>query len=151
MKRFITIPAYLWAVACMLLIPVTFMGNNGFAKQLARLPFMKVNPIYTGGETDRSYQKDSLTITINKPVFEALIGENSKGFVQIRFAPADSLPKTIIQSIDYNNDGTNDFDLTIHTINGDTKYESRNEHCTGLNVSSKVKKDWVIRINLLKE
>jgi hypothetical protein len=151
MKKLIQIPAYLWAVVCMLLIPITFMGNNGFAKQLAKLPFMKVNPIYTGGDPDRSYQVDSLHITINKPVFQALIGESSKGFVQVRFSPAVSLPATIAQSIDFNNDGSSDFYLTINTVTGDTEYRSQNKLCTGLNVSSRLKKDWVVRINLVKE
>jgi hypothetical protein len=151
MKKFIQIPAYIWAVICMLLIPITFMGNNGFAKQLAKLPFMKVNPIYTGGDPDRSYQVDSLTITINKPVFEALIGESTKGFVQVRFSPAGSLPSTIVQSIDFNNDGSNDFYLAINTKTGDTEYRAQNTLCAGLNVSSRVKKDWVVRINLVKE
>lgn len=151
MKRTIQIFAYTWAIICALLIPVTFMGNNQFAKLLAKLPFMKVNPVYTGGEADRTIVKDSLKITINKPVFAALIGESSEGFVQVKFSDSIQLPKIIKHEIDYNNDGSPDFILNVNTISGNTKLEPLNKNVIALIVSSKVKNDWIVRVRLLNK
>ncbi|BDX38806.1 hypothetical protein CYCD_21610 [Tenuifilaceae bacterium CYCD] len=147
MKQLLSIPAYIWAIICMLLIPATFIGNTQFAKQLARLPFMKVNPIYSGGDIDRSYQQDSITVTINKPVFAALIGTSSKGFVQVTFS--GKLPETINSAIDYNSDNQPDFNVTINTATNSTKFEALSENVTGLNVSSRVKDCWIVRANIL--
>jgi hypothetical protein len=149
MKKIWIFPAYLWASLCIILIPVTFMGNDGLARQLAKLSFMKVNPIYSGGETDHSYSHDSLTITINKPVFEALIGESAKGFVQVRFSAGDKLPGHIAEEIDYDNDGKSDFRVSIDTSTGDTQFESLNPDVLSLLVSSKVYDAWIIRIELI--
>lgn len=134
---------------CVLLIPITFVGNDYFARQFARLPFMKVNPIYTGGDIARSYVQDDMTITINKPVFESLVGSSSKGFVQVKFSGVKQLPTLIHQAIDYNDDGEPDFNLDINTLTGDTKFESLSEYVSALNVSSKVKNDWVVRVIVL--
>jgi len=148
MKKLRTIPAYLWAIACVFLIPVTFIGNDGFAKQLAKLPFMKVNPIYSGGEIDRIVGDSSLKITIYKPVFEALIGESSTGFVQVKFEGDSLLPDKINSEIDFDNDGKTDFKLEIDTRNNQTQFEDFNQLVTGLSVSQKVKDYWIARIEL---
>jgi hypothetical protein len=151
MKKTIQIFAYIWAIICVLLIPVTFMGNDQLASMLAKLSFMKVNPVYSGGETDRIIVKDSLIITINKPVFAALIGESSEGFVQIKFSDSTHLPETIRQEIDYNNDGTGDFVLNINTFSNQTHLVPINENVRDLIISSKVKKDWIVRVGLVNE
>ena len=119
---------YIWAIICVLLIPITFMGNMYFSKQLVKLPFMRVNPVFTGGEINRVIEDNDLTISIYKPVFEALIGESSRGFVQVKFSTKDKLPETIDRIIDYNNDGVNDFRLIVNTKTGATGIEPLNSH-----------------------
>lgn len=151
MKKIIQIFAYTWAFVCVLLIPITFMGNYQFATILSKLSFMKVSPVFTGGETARTIEKDSLKIIINKPVFEALIGKSSKGFVQIKFSGNNNLPKIINQEIDFNNDGTPDFKLYINTISNDTKLESINKNIRALIISSKAKDGWIVRVGIAKE
>ncbi len=147
MKRLLSIPSYIWAIICMFLIPITFIGNDYFAKKIATLPFMKVNPIYTGGDSARCFKQDSMTITINKPVFESLIGTSSKGFVQVKFA--GELPELIQSNIDYDNDSITDFSLNINTLTGDTKLNDLSKQVTGLAVSSKVKNYWIVRVEIL--
>ena len=148
-KNPLTIPAYIWAIICMLLIPVTFIGNNYFAQKFAHLPFMKVNPKFTGGDIARSYEKDSLNITIYKPVFESLIGTSTNGFVQVKFSGAKQLPSLIHSVIDYDGDGKPDFDLNINTLTNDTKFESFSKYVTKIDVSSKVKDYWIVRVKIL--
>jgi hypothetical protein len=148
MRKLLQIPAYIWAVLCLLLIPVTFIGSQTFAERLAQLPFMKVNPIYSGGEVVRTIEDQGLKTEIYNPVFEALFGENSRGFVQIRLSSADSLPAKIEREIDYDNDTTADFTLYVNTLTGETKIEPVNNLVTGVTVSSPVKEAWVVRVGL---
>ena len=149
MKNPLTIPAYTWAIICMLLIPVTFIGNNYFAQKFAQLPFMKVNPKFTGGDIARSYAEDSMNITIYKPVFESLIGTSSSGFVQIRFSGVTQLPSLIHSSIDYDGDAKPDFCIDVNTLTGNSKLESLSPYVSKIDVSSKVKNDWIVRIKIL--
>ena len=132
----------------MLLIPVTFMGSSGFAKSLAKLPFMKIHPAFSGGEADRSYLSDSLTVTINRPVFPALFGEAKNGFVQVKFSGKEPLPPMIRDTIDYNKDGSADFTLEINTASGETSVHPLNEKVKTTCLSAKVKEDWIIRVDL---
>ena len=146
MKKLSSIPSYIWAIFCMFLIPITFMGNDSFAKKIATLPFMKVNPVYTGGDSLFSYQQDSIVITVNKPVFAALTGTSNNGYVQVKYT--GKLPENIQSRIDYNQDGHADFDLNINTLNGETKLNALTAGVKELQVSSKVKDYWVVRVNL---
>ena len=148
MKTLRTIPAYIWAVICVFLIPAAFIGNEGFAKQMAKLPFMKINPIYAGGEVARIIHDSTLIISINKPVFEALIGESSEGFVQIKFEGDSLLPEMISQKIDFDNDGVQDFKLVINTKTNDTQFEAFNKDVIDLGISSKVKDFWIVRVEV---
>jgi hypothetical protein len=149
MKKLISIPAYLWAVMCFLLVPITFIQNGAFAKQLAKLPFMKVHPIYSGGELNRKYQEDSLFIAVNQPVKAALFND-SKQMVQVTFSTKGQLPEWIDQTIDYNFDASPDFEVVINTLNGETKLTPLSTTVKSLYASSKVKENWVIRVNLEK-
>jgi len=149
MKKILIFPSYLWAIVCVILIPATFMGNDFFARQLATMPFMKVNPIYTGGDSLRSYRQDSLKITVNKPVFEALVGTSRKGFVQVKYA--GNLPENLQGAIDYDNDGKSDFSLCINTLTGKTEMKPLSKFVLGLDVSSRVKDCWVVRVKLLNK
>lgn len=149
MKRLLIIPAYLWAIACLFLIPVTFIGSDSFARQLSKLPFMKVNPIYTGGEITNSINEPGLNTYIYKPVFEALIRESKVGFVQVKFSsPSDTLPEIITKTIDYNLDDSNDFVLEVNTYSGKTILTSLNPLVENVNISSRLKNEWVVRVGL---
>jgi hypothetical protein len=148
MKRLLTIPAYLWAIACLLIVPIAFYSNDSLAKQLAKLPFMKIHPRYSGGEVYKTYQKDSLKITVNKPVFESLIGKSRNGFVQVMFSAERTLPAEIDENIDYDDDGNPDFRVCINTATGATNITSMTPLVKSLLASSRVYDNWIIRINL---
>ena len=149
MKKFLSITAYTWAFVCVLIVPLTFIGNNYFAHKLATLPFMKINPKYSGGEVSRTYNKDSLIISIGKPVFPSLFGSAGKGFVQVKFSGRDKLPEIINQTIDYDNDGRPDFTIRINTVANETEFSSMSPLFTGLNISSRVKNYWLIRADMI--
>jgi hypothetical protein len=147
MKKIRSLPAYCWAAICFLLIPVTFIKNDTLAMKMAELPFMKVHPIYSGGELNREYKKDSLIIRVNKPVDATLFGGGNQ-VVQVTFSRKGQLPGLIDQTIDYNFDNHPDFKVTINTISGETNLIPIDKTVESLWLSSKVKEDWVIRVNL---
>jgi hypothetical protein len=147
MKKLLTVSAYLWAVVCLVLIPVVFFKNDTLASQLATLPFMKVHPKYSGGELNRKYEKDSLVIMVNKPVNIALFGDKRQ-MVQMAFSRKGNLPGLIDQTVDYNFDNNPDFKVTINTTSGETNLTPLDQTVKSLSASSRVKDDWVIRVNL---
>jgi len=148
MKKFIAIPAYLWAIACFLIVPVTFISNDSLASQLAKLPFMKIHPRYSGGEINRSYLSGGLQVTVNKPVYWSRIASGSSGFVQVAFSAIDSLPVTIHENIDFDFDNKPDFNVLIDTKTGTTQLKQQNLKVKSVDVSSRVKNNWVIRVNI---
>ena len=123
MKKIRHILAIKWAFACIFLILAVFMGAPKIFETMRKLSFMKISPLFTGGDSNYVVEKDSLTIKINKPVFEALIGEANEGFVQLTFSGKTELPKLIDQEIDYNNDKIADLKLKINTLENITEFE----------------------------
>jgi hypothetical protein len=151
MKKILSIPAYLWAIACFLLIPVTFIKNDAFAEQLAKLPFMKIHPVYSGGDLENKFERDDLVVAVNKPVNTAVFGKGKKEMVQVTFSATGGLPELIDQTIDYDFDTHPDFQVIINTTNGETNLTPLNPVVKSIWASSKVKENWVIRVNLQKE
>ena len=151
MKKYLKIPAYVWAFACLLLVPVTFIKNETLARGMAHLPFMKVHPKYSGGKINRSYLTDGLHITVFEPVYSGLRGRGKNGFVQVTFAGIKQMPDSIHESIDYNMDGNADFTVKINTRNGVTGISAINPVIKSLEVSSKVKSDWLIRVKVMRD
>ena len=148
MKKLLSIVGYSWAVLCLILIPATFIGNNAFANMLAKFSFMKVNARYSGGDLDHVVAKNDYKIEINKPVFTALVGESSEGFVQVKWIAGKELPPVINDTIDFDGNGLPDFSVNIDTKSGKTELKSFDKNVIGLRISSKVKESWLIRVDL---
>jgi hypothetical protein len=150
MKKLLSIPGYLWATACLILIPVTFVKNDALAGQLARLSFMKIHPKFSGGAERIAYEKEGLHIAVFEPVYNGITGKGQEGFVQVKFSGADKLPASINEAIDYDLNGSPDFKVSINTLDGVTKIEKLNNHVQSIQVSARVKDYWLIRVNVLK-
>jgi hypothetical protein len=146
MKKLLAVPAYIWAVACLFIMMVTFINNDALAKQMAKLSFMKIHPKYQGGELNRSYEENGLKISVNKPVNQAVLKNSHKGYVQVTFASEGPLPTFITRKIDYDFNGSTDFVVSINTTNGKTLINSQTPAVKSLQASSRVKKNWVIRV-----
>lgn len=93
-KKIISILAYTWAVACILIVFTIFIGSETLTRLSMKLPFMKLDPVYSGGAIVNSYPSDSLLIEVHEPVFSALFGESREGFIQIAFKPGKALSVT---------------------------------------------------------
>jgi len=150
MKKIRIIPAYIWAAACFILIPITFIKNDALAEKLARLPFMKIHPRYSGGDERIAYINKGLHITVFEPVYSGIKGKGSDGFVQVKFAGTNKMPGTINEAIDYDLNGDPDFEVSINTSDGVTTLEKLNNHVQSVQVSSKVKDYWLVRVNVVR-
>jgi hypothetical protein len=150
MKKLRIIPAYIWASICLILIPVTFIKNDALAEKLARLPFMKIHPRYSGGDERIAYIDNGLHISVYEPVYSGITGKGSDGFVQVKFAGTANIPAAINQAIDYDLDGESDFRVSIITATGVTTLEKIDARVRSLQVSSRVKDYWLIRVNVVR-
>lgn len=148
MNKMKSILGIIWALAGLIIIIVLFPGLTGYSKALSSAPFMRINPNYSGGEIFYSKSHAEYKIDIRKPVFSGLTGEKEHGFIQLDWR--GNLASYLIDTIDYNNDGENDFIININTLNSETELEPLNGKVTGLNISTSTSYGWSSRINLIK-
>jgi hypothetical protein len=112
---------------------------------------MKIHPKFSGGKVVRSYLRKGLQVTLHEPVFSGISGKGSRGFVQVSFAAIDSLPGKIHEIIDYNSDDIPDFAVSVNTKTGVTLLDVAGPQVISLQVSSRVKADWVVRVNIKRQ
>ncbi len=83
------------------------------ATGLAGMPFMKINPNYTGGEVAFREISPACTLVVHKPVFNGFLRERKEGFVQVDWR--GKIPEIISDTIYYDGNGTKDFLVSIDT------------------------------------
>jgi hypothetical protein len=149
MKKFKLITGICWAFAGLLLILILFPALNGWSEAVSRLPFMKINPNYTGGEVVTTYTEKNCTLNIHRPVFDGLLGERQTGFVQIDWK--GELPEIISDTVDYNRDGKADFFLEINRKDEKTNFKSFSTLAKNIRISTAASYGWSARIGLAKE
>jgi hypothetical protein len=148
MKKVKTVLGIFWAVLCLVLIIILFPGLNGFSAKMASLPFMKINPNLTGGDISKQIVMESFTLVVRKPVFDGLIGERKKGFVQLDWRGTPS--EIINDSVDYNSDGKTDFIVRIDRKNNSTELRPLSPEVISAGISTPTSYGWCLRVNLKK-
>lgn len=148
MKKIKIIAGITWAFAGLILIIILFPGLNGFSRSLAKMPFMKINPNYSGGDIAFIDSSSGYKIEVREPVFDGLWKERNHGFVQLDWR--GNIPKIITDTIDFNRDGNNDFTITISTDKPETNIQPLNYKVESLNVSTETSFGWVVRVNISK-
>lgn len=149
MKRVKIVAGICWAFAGLILILILFPGLNGFSNAVSRLPFMKLNPRYTGGEVVRQITSASCTLDIRKPVFNGFLRERHSGFVQVDWR--GQIPETINDSIDYDGDGKKDFAILVNRKLSKTDFKSFNTGVKEIVISTPTSYGWSVRVGLEKE
>jgi hypothetical protein len=134
MKKVKIIAGISWALFCLILIIILFPGLNSFSLSVSKLPFMKLNPRYTGGEIADQIISKSCTLDIRKPVFNGFLKERNLGFVQLDWH--GTIPDIIKDSIDYNHDGIKDFCVLIDRKNSKTVLDPINRKIKGVLIST---------------
>lgn len=148
MKKAKIIAGITWAFLCLILIIILFPGLNGFSVSVSRLPFMKLNPRYTGGEIAGQIIADRCTLDIRKPVFNGFLKESKSGFVQVDWH--GTIPEVIKDSIDFDNDGIKDFSIFINRKDSRTVLDPINRMVKSVVISTPTSYGWAVRIGLTK-
>lgn len=148
MKKVKIIAGISWAFICLIVIIVLFPGLNTFSVSVSKLPFMKLNPRYTGGEIASQVVVELCTLDIRKPVFNGFLREKNSGFVQLDWH--GTIPETIKDSIDYDHDGINDLSILIDRKNSKTDMNPINRKVKNVVISTPTSYGWAARIGLTK-
>jgi hypothetical protein len=148
MKKIKIIAGISWAVFCLILIIILFPGLNSFSVSVSKLPFMKLNPRYTGGEMANQIISERCTLDIRKPVFNGFLKESSSGFVQLDWH--GTIPEIIKDSIDYDHDGNKDFCILIDRENLKTVLDPLNKKVKSVIISTPTSYGWAVRVGLVK-
>lgn len=148
MKKVKIIAGVTWAVAGLIVIIVLFPGLNSFSASAARLPFMKINPNYSGGDVAGQIISAGCTLDIRQPVFDGLLGERKNGFVQIEWR--GNLPDLINDTIDYNFDKIPDFNIMIERGSRKTILKPVNAKVKEAGISTPTSYGWAARVNIKK-
>jgi hypothetical protein len=148
MKKLKITAGIIWAFLGLILIIALFPGLTSLSKSLADMPFMKINPNYTGGEIAKQIVMPSCTLDIRKPVFDGLLKERNHGFVQIDWH--GNIPDIIEDTIDYDLDSHTDFYVKIDTRTPKTELKPLNPGVKDINTSTPTSYGWALRVNLKK-
>jgi hypothetical protein len=158
MKTLQSIGGYTWAGICFFIVVTVFVGNHQLVELLAKAPFMKVHPKYSGGEIAATADHGLYFTQIHRPVFDALVGESKKGFVQVNWTlkseaeepPFEDFPAMIDEAIDYDQDGRDDFRIVLDTATDEASLEGFRPEVVDLALTVRLHRGWVVRVNLHK-
>jgi hypothetical protein len=148
MKKLKIIAGITWAILCLILILILFPGLNSFSSSAATLPFMKINPNYSGGVVVKEMITAGCTLDIRKPVFDGLLKERKTGFMQIDWR--GTLPEKLSDTIDYNLDGIPDFWITVDRKGSKTGLNPFNSRVKNVKISTQTSYGWAVRVDLEK-
>jgi len=111
MKRIVPILAYGAAVLTVLFaLALPIKGFPIFLSAVGALN-LKIAPWFSEGEVAFVVDRSDHQIKVYRPVYPALIGEGSKGFVQLVWHPRSALPPQVREMVDLNGDGTVDCEI----------------------------------------
>lgn len=151
MPKVRSIIGYMWAGAAVVIVFATFFGSGFFSRTLVAASGVKISSLYSGGEVVRSIDHGSYRALIHRPVFDALIGETSEGFIQLNWEPLAGLPPVIGESVDYNGDGKADFSIRIDTKTGKATLTRINPLVLSVQNTVKLDDGWMVRVRLKKD
>ena len=80
---------------------------------------LKIAPWFSGGEAAFVIDRGGYQIKVYHPVYPALVGEGSKGFVQLVWQPRSALPSQIQDALDLDRDGNVDCEISISNPPGE--------------------------------
>jgi hypothetical protein len=142
---------YIWAGATIIIALVTFAGYSYFSQVFADVTGITINPRYSGGEIERIVDHGNYKTIIHRPAFDSLIGQAEEGFIQINWKPASEMPQVLNEGFDYNNDGKEDFSITLKTATGEVILTAINPSVLSAEKAYKLHNGWAVRVLLKKQ
>jgi len=150
MKKLKVVLGYTAAILTMFVVLATFLGNNYFSRMLVSAAGIKVSPRYTGGEVMKVIEHGAYRTIMHRPVFDGLIGDREKGFIQIKWEATAALPPVISEPVDYDGDNSIDFVITLDTDTGEAKIIGYNPAVQAVERTYRLDKGWAVRVLLRK-
>jgi hypothetical protein len=145
---------YSWAVLATPLVLAMFFGHDICPKLLARYTGIRISPWMTGGEIARTVQHEDYQTRIHRPVFDGLIGQRAKGFVQVDWvavSPTTTLPERITEQVDYDQDGVADFSVELDSKANKATLKPLEANVLGCERVLLLKNGRVLRIDLRRK
>lgn len=139
---------YMLAVLGVPIILLTFMGASTWMELLVSTTGLEISPLYTGGDVAYTFSQNEMKIAIHEPVFEALIGESSEGFVQVTFSPKQ-VSRLVDVDVDYDDDGVADFHVWWDTMTADATITPYSSLVLGLEGAYELGESYAVRVRLL--
>jgi len=118
MKRMIPYLAYGAAVLTILFalaLPIKVLPV--FVSAIKALD-LKIAPRFSGGEVAFVIDRGGYQIKVYHPVYPALVGEGSEGFIQLIWQPRSALPSEVQDALDLDRDGNVDCEISIFNPSG---------------------------------
>ena len=142
---------YTWAGAAIIIALATFVGYNYFSQVFADVTGLTINPRYSGGEIIKIVDHGNFKTAIHRPVFDSLICQAEEGFIQINWEPAAGLTQVLNEGFDYNNDGKEDFRITLRTATGEVILTATNPSVLAVEKAYKLRNGWAVRVLLKRQ
>jgi hypothetical protein len=139
-----------WALAAVPLLLVMFMGFAHWPGVLVAATGLHVSPWYTGGEVTATFSREAYETRFHRPVFDALIGQRSRGFVQVDFVPAKgaALPAVIEDTLQPGGDHAMEFRLRLDTATRKATIEPLGARVLGLYSVNALAEGLAVRVAL---
>lgn len=149
MKYLTSITGYLWALLTLPIILTIFVMNGFLAEKFITITGLKISPWLTGGEVIRTIEHDRYQTLLHQPVFKGLVTERRKGFVQVDWRAVEGvLPEIINDEIDYDRDGTLDFQIQLNTVRNKAEIKALSSYVTGIGGFYNLENERAVRVLL---
>ncbi|HAH07847.1 MAG TPA: hypothetical protein DCM05_15210 [Elusimicrobia bacterium] len=148
MSRVRSFLGYAWAALAVPIVLLTFLAGEPLSRALARSTGVIVSPWFSGGEVARTIEHGGYRTHVRRPVFDGLLGERRRGFIQVDWEPAADMPDLITEEVDAFGDGRVRFTVTIDTRTGKTAFADAAPEVLGLDLASRFKGGWAVRVAL---
>jgi hypothetical protein len=139
---------YVLATLGLPIVLATFIGQSFWMNGLVSVTGLQISPWFTGDAVAHTVAHAGYETRIHKPVFMALVGERSEGFVQVDWAPLGGVPAQLAEDIDYDGDGQVDFRVELDTGTKQATVTPYGAQVIGLQGIYRLKGAWAVRVNL---
>ena len=148
MRKITSFLAYTMAVLTIIVAFASLAGGEYLGKKLILSMGITVSPWITGGEIVQTIDHGDYQTAIHETVFQGLLKERKKGFVQIDWIKKTTLPSIIKEDIDYNDDSLTDFTIQFDTADYKPIIKPVNPNIIALGETYKRKQGFTIRVLL---
>jgi hypothetical protein len=151
MNRLKSILGYTWVSLALLIVLVTFIGNDTLSRRLVSATGLTVSPWMTGGAEAETIDHGAYRTVIRRPVFDGLVGKRSTGFVQIEWESKEKLPVTVEEPIELRSEKGARFTVRLDTRAGTAVVENPGGSILGVERVYRLDNGFAVRVALRRD